>query len=341
MLDIFNDDAFGVVEMTARVNKLPYVPGQVSSLGVFEEDGVTTTTIILEEQEGNLALVEPTPRGGPGETMDNDKRKVRSFIVPHYQRDDAVNADEVQGVRAFGADGRVGDVETIQGVVDRKMLRHTRSLDATVEHQRVGAIKGVITDKNGKVIYNLYSEYGLTAPAPIDFGLTSDTTKLRQKCFDTIEKIEEALDGNTYTGIHAIVGGTFWKNLIEHKSVKETYLNWVQAAELRGDPMGLRFEFGGIVWERYRTGKKATASNQNTPFIGANEARFIPLGVPELFITRFAPADYIETVNTVGLPRYAKTFAAPNGKRVNLEVQTNAISLCTRPEALFSAVGNT
>jgi hypothetical protein len=55
---------------------------------------------------------------------------------------------------------------------------------------------------------------------------------------------------------------------------------------------------------------------------------------PGLFIERYAPADYEETVNTVGVPRYAKQYAMANGKGRNLEVQTNLIPICTQPLTL-------
>lgn len=57
-------------------------------------------------------------------------------------------------------------------------------------------------------------------------------------------------------------------------------------------------------------------------------------GVPDLFITRFAPADYNETVNTPGLPFYSRAIEKRNGKGYDLEVQMNAISVCTRPQTL-------
>lgn len=329
-LDVFNGDAFSVQSMTARVNKIPYVPKQISAAGLFAEDSVATTTVVVEERDGQLTLIEPTERGGPGETTDNDKRKVRSFLVPHYQRDDAVTADEVQNVRAFGTES---DVETVEGVVDQKLAKHTRSLDATLEHQRVGAVKGLVKTKGGSTLFNLYNEFGIVEAPAIAFAFSNAGTNVRQLCFDVIEQVENELDGETYDYIRSWVGRDFWKALIEHKSVKETYLNTVQAAELRGDMNVASFEFGGIVWERYRTGAKAAAST-GEQFIGLNEARFVPFGVPELFITRFAPADYMETVNTLGLPRYAKQFPALNNKRVNLEIQSNPISLCTQPGAL-------
>jgi hypothetical protein len=60
----------------------------------------------------------------------------------------------------------------------------------------------------------------------------------------------------------------------------------------------------------------------------------VSLVTPELLITRFAPADYIETVNTLGLPYYAKQEIMPFGKGVALEAQSNPIHLPTRPAAI-------
>jgi hypothetical protein len=54
-----------------------------------------------------------------------------------------------------------------------------------------------------------------------------------------------------------------------------------------------------------------------------------------LFRTVYAPADYIETVNTIGLPRYAKQYPMPNDKGISLEMQMNALNYCTRPRVLI------
>lgn len=335
VLDVFKQDAFSLSAMTAKVNKLPYAPGQIGALGIFEEQGVETLSIMVEERDGQLALVAPSPRGGPGETRPNDKRKVRSFIIPHFQRDDSVMADQVQGIRAFGTPDQL---ETVEMKVDERLAVHTMALDTTIEHQRVGAVKGVITDKTGATIYDLYSEFGISAPSAINFALDTTTTDVRDKCFEVLLAIETALDGDTHAGVHSVVGETFWRKLIKHPSVVDTYKNWEAAAGLRGSPMMPFFEFGSITFERYRTGVKAAASNASgASFISATEARFIVKGVPGLWITRFAPADYVETVNTIGLPRYAKQFPMPNGKGINIEVQSNPINICTRPEVLQSA----
>jgi len=61
----------------------------------------------------------------------------------------------------------------------------------------------------------------------------------------------------------------------------------------------------------------------------------VPEGVANLFITRFSPADYVEAANTIGLPYYAKQELMRMGKGVELEAQSNPITICTRPTAVI------
>jgi hypothetical protein len=43
----------------------------------------------------------------------------------------------------------------------------------------------------------------------------------------------------------------------------------------------------------------------------------------------------METVNTIGLPYYAKQEELRMGKGIDLESQSNPISICTRPRAVI------
>lgn len=330
-LDIFNQDAFSLSSLTARVNneEAPYVPGQLGKVGVFEESGVTTTTVMVESRNGKLALIEPSPRGGPGQTVGSEKDQLRPFMIPHFQRDDAILADEVQNKRAFGKET---DVESVLSVVDRKVNRHLTDLDMTVEHGRIGCIKGIVVSGKGTVLANLYTAFDIAAPAPIVMNLGVDTTIARKASEQVVRIVEDELDA-PYTGIHALCGNDYWDAMVNHKSIREVFLAAQKAAELLNQE-ATTFKLGGITYERYRTGKKATAANGGAGYIAADEARVFPVGVPQLFITRFAPADYMETVNTEGLPRYVKQVRMPNDKGVSIEVQSNHISLCTQPGVL-------
>ncbi|NIZ11081.1 major capsid protein [Pseudooceanicola sp. HF7] len=320
---------FSIIALTAALNSQPFVPGQVGATGIFHEEGVQSTTIKVEEQNGTLSIIEPTERGGPGVTIADDDRRLIPFEIDHFEINDSVKADEVQGVRLLGS---TDQLETMQNRVDSKLERHARRLDATLEHQRVGAIKGIILSGKGKVLHNLYDRFGIAVPGAVSLGLDGDVSKLATAIKQNIViPMEDALD-EAYSGIHAWCGDQLHAYLWDQPEVRETYL--AQSGGTLRDGAPDVFRFGQVTWERYRTGKKASAANGGAPFIAANEARLVPLGVPELFITRFAPADLEETVNTIGLPRYGHQYPMANGKGRHLDSQMNAISLCTKPGVL-------
>ena len=46
-MDVFEGSAFNMRSLTATVNEEPYVPGHVSSLGLFSEQGVPVTRVMI------------------------------------------------------------------------------------------------------------------------------------------------------------------------------------------------------------------------------------------------------------------------------------------------------
>ena len=337
VLDIFKSDAFSVVSMTDAINKAPFVPGRAGALIPWDESGVPTTTIMIEEYQGELKLLNPVPRGGPGETSSKIKRTARSIVIPHYQHDDAVMADELQGVREFGQGNQM---RTVQSYVNQRLLEHAQwKLDPTLEHQRVGAVKGVILNGDGSTLMSLFTEFGVTQETEVAFDLANATPAkgvLRKACASVVRTIADNLGGAPFVGVHAFCGSTFFDELLAHPEVIDSYKQTPMAQVLRegyvypnGEMVYGAFEFGGIVWENYRGAIGGTA------FVHADKAHIFPMGTPGLWRTAYAPADYVETVKTIGLPRYAKQYPMPNGKGVSLESQMNALNFCTRPKVLM------
>lgn len=328
--DVFKPDLFTTTSLTAAINKAPYVPGILGGLGLFEEAGVATTSVVVERVDGKLALVQTSKRGGVGATQTDDKRKGYIFQVPHLQKDDSLLADSVQNVREFGSSDQTRAVESVR---DEKLAMMARDLDFTLEHHRLGAVQGRILDADGTTtLLDLFTAFGVAEPTEVDFDLDNAAPAsgaLRTACTGVVRSMEDALQGLPFTGIHALCGNTFWDQLTAHKEVRETFLNQQEASELRRSWLGDTFHFGGIDFQRYR-GSGAVA-------VGATKCRFFARGVPGLFVTRFAPADYIETVNTLGLPRYAKAEPMKFGKGLDIQAQSNPINICTIPETLLRA----
>lgn len=335
MLDVFNSDAFSVTSLTDAINKIKFVPGRIGAMGLFQSTGVSTLTVAIEEKSGILSLVSPTPRGGVGITLDKAKRTLRDIRVPHFEINDAIMADEVQGIRAWGSET---EVETVQGKVAERGMIHSQSFAATEEYSRIGAIKGIVTYADATTL-NLFTTFGVSQIAERDWDLDNGSPAagvVRKTCAAVYRQIAGELEGTPFSGIHALCGNDFFDDLIAHTEIRASYLQQQEASQLRtgyvdggaGGSFG-SFNFGGITFENYR------GSVGSTEFISSNEAHFFPTGVPGLFRTYYAPADYIETVNTQGQRLYAKQYEMPNGKGVHFDVQTNALHICTRPRVLL------
>jgi hypothetical protein len=328
MLDIFKDDAFSEIALTDAINKIPFIPGQASAVVPWQPSGVSKLTIAIEQKEGALAIVNPSPRGGPGTTFDKDKRTIRDLRVPHYQIDDAVYADELQGVRAYGQET---GVQSVSEFVNSRMQDHgTLRMDVTMEHQRLGALKGIIVDGSGNTVYNLFTEFAVAQPTERDFALDNAAANghVRKECAAITRVIAEHMGGIPWSGVGALCSPEFFDALIAEEEVRVTYLNQQEAAQLRGGYAYGRLSYGGILFEEYR------GSVGGSALITANKAHFFPLSAPGLYRTYYAPADYVDTVNTIGLPRYARQREMPNGKGIELEMQSNALSIVTRPGVL-------
>ena len=320
---IFEDDAFSVPALTVAINEQEYLPGRISGLGLFREEGITTLTVQIEKDGDTLALVPAGERGTSGLVVGGSKRKLIPFNTVHLPQRFTIKADEIQGIRAFG---QRTELQSVQDVVNKRLAKARRQLDATHEFQRMGALNGQVLDADGStILLDIYKSFGVTRQT-LPMGLNDPETELRVRAGEALDMQEDALGSVTSSGSRAFCGKNFWNKLIVHPSVKETYLNTLQAASLRGDARE-SFEFGGIVWERYR-GKVAGVS-----FVHDDKALLIPEGVPDLYISTFAPADYMETVNTEGLPYYSKIEPMDFNKGMAGEAQSNPLHLCTRPRA--------
>ncbi|PTR24354.1 MULTISPECIES: major capsid protein [Pseudomonas] len=322
-IGIFTDDVFSVSSLTAAINEQEYLPGRISSLGLFREEGISTLTVQIEKDGNTLALVPAGERGTSGLVVGASKRQMIPFNTVHLPQRFTIKADEIQGIRAFGT---TTELQAVQSVVNTRLSKAKRQLDATHEFQRMGALNGLVLDADGStVLLNIYQAFGVEQQS-LSMGLNDSATKVRVKCAEALDMQDDELGSVTSSGARAFCGKNFWNKLVTHKSVEETYLNTIQAAELRGDARD-SFELGGIVWERYR-GRIAGVS-----FIHDDTALLIPEGVPELYISCFAPADYMETANTQGLPYYSKLEPLPFNKGMAGEAQSNPLHLCTRPRA--------
>lgn len=322
-ISIFEDEAFSVTSLTATINEEHPVPGQIAAMGLFNEEGSQTVTQQIEKEGDILSLVPAAARGGVGLAVTGTKRSLIPFNCVHLPQTFSVMADEIQGIRASGSRT---ELQGVLDVVNARVEKARKQLELTHEFQRIGAIKGLIVDADGTTpLINLYQQFGLKQQVlAMGFGAAN----VSAKAAEALDMQEDALGNATSTGAVAFCGKNFWTSLISDDTVKEAYLGYEAASALRGDRRQ-PFEYAGVLWIRYR-GKIGS-----TPFVGDDEAYLVPDGVDDLFKSVYAPANYMETVNTLGVPHYSKLEPLPFNKGMAGEAQSNPLHICTRPRAVI------
>lgn len=328
MINPFDTDAFNMTSLTASINLLPNTYGKLEAMNLFPQKSVRTRNIAVEEQNGVLNLLPTQMPGGSSTFEGRTKRKMRSFTIPHIPHDDVILPEEIQGIRAFGTEN---ELEAMANVVTDHLQSMRNKHAITLEHLRMGALKGNILDADGSTLYNLFDEFEIT-PKTVNFALGTASTDVKKKCLEVLRHIEDNLRGEFMTGVHCLVSPEFFDALTSHSKVKEAYERWEEGAALRND-MRSGFTFGGITFEEYRG--QATDPDGNTRrFIASGEGHCFPTGTAESFVTYFAPADFNETVNTLGLPLYAKQCPRKFDRGTELHTQSNPLPLCLRPGVL-------
>lgn len=328
MQNLANNPAFNLAALSASINILPNMYGRLNALNLFPVRGVKGRTIYVEEQNGVLNLLQTQPVGAPGMANKKGKRTLRSFIIPHIPLDDIVQPADVQDVRAFGSEDQLKPI--IQEVNDRLQAMKNKH-DITLEHLRMGALKGIILDADASTLYNLYTEFGISAKS-VDFVLGTAGTEIREKCAEVVRHIEDNLKGEVSSGVRALVSQEFFDKLVKHATVKDAFKYYMQAQNLSVD-MRRGFTFGGITFEEYR-GVGTDADGNSRRFIANGEGHCFPEGTVNSFQTVVAPGDFNEAVNTIGQQYYAKMEPREFGRGYNLHTQSNPLPICLRPAVL-------
>jgi len=330
MLDIFNSQAFSMVALTEAINMVPNMYGRVRELNIFPIKPVNTTTVAIEIKNNVLNLIPTQPRGGPANQNVTGKRQLKSFRIPHIPLEDLILADEVQNIRAFGTENQL---QAVMNLVNERQIEIVNKFAITLEYLRNGALKGEVLDADGvTVLYNWFTEFGITQES-VDFALATEDTNVAAKVLAVKRHIEDNLLGDTMTKIHAFCSPEFWEALVSHPSVIEAY-QFYQGVNNQRDDLRKGWEYQGVVFEEYR-GQAEDAEGNARKFVPANEAIFFPEGTQNTFRTFVAPADFIETVNTMGLPLYSKLAIDKDFQRhVKIHAQSNPLPICMRPAVL-------
>ena len=328
MVNPFSGNAFNTMALTSAINILPNQFGLIEQLGLMPPRPTRQTIVAFEEYQGILQLLPSVPRGAPSTVGKRGSRKVRTCAVPHIPHDDVVKPEEVQNLRAFGTEDELAALSDIMAM----HLQHMRNKHAiTLEYHRMGAIKGIILDADGSVIYNLYDEFGIT-PKVINFQFSNPTFDVKGACLSIRRWVELHLFGEVMNGVTALVSPEFYDAFTSHPRVEKAWQFYQNGQLLQADTRK-GFPFGGVTFQEY-IGQASDDQGTIRRFIAEGEGHALPTGTAQTFCTYFAPADMMEAVNALGLPLYAKVEPMKFNRGAELHTQSNPLAMCHRPQLL-------
>lgn len=331
LADIFNNPAFSTAEMTEAINIIPTQYGDINQLGIFKEKGITTTSVVIERKNNILNVLSSVERESPGTPNITGKRDIVTLSIPSFILNDSIKATDVQNVRKFGT---ADETEAVQDVVNDKLASMKAKHEITLEYMRAGALQGIIKDGEGNTLVDLFTSFDVTQNTQ-EFKTSSGTTDIGKLLHTVKRTIQKNLKGEVMNGVLCLCSGSFFDAITTHASVKEAYAAYQGATPLRDD-MRYDFEFQGIKFREYE-GFASNAKGETLRFIPDKQAIFIPTGTLNTFETVFAPADYIEAANTVGLPYYAKQDVQKFERGIDVQTQSHPLPICKRPELLIKA----
>jgi hypothetical protein len=335
ILDIFGDAAFNTTSLTNAINIVPNDYGRIRELGLFSNEPIMTTTVAVEYDNGTLNLLPTRVRGAPSSLATPEKRSVRQFGTFHIPHDDFVRADDVQNIVARVAND--GVMESVISLVNRKQITMRRKHAITLENMRMGALRGEILDSDGSSLLNLFTEFGVTQQN-IDFVLGTTTTDVPGKVDQMTAYMEDNLLGETMTDVHVLASPEWFAKFIGHTNIVKAWTYYDGAYNPLRNDVRKRFVYRGVTFEEYR-GSAQYLQEDGTyatrRFIPAGEAIAFPMGTTDTFSTYWAPADFMDTVNTMGAEIYVRQAIDLEFQRwVKIHSQSNPLPLVKRPALL-------
>jgi hypothetical protein len=262
-LDIFHSDPFTTIQLTSAIERVPYLPQGIESLALFDDKPIRTKVAMVEQRQGQLVILNFLDRGAPRTQRTMERRQARGFNVPRIGMQDTIYAEEIATIREFGSETELMQVQTEVG---RRLVGPTglrSNVRYTQEYHKLAAIQGLLLDSDGSVLHNWFQEFGIAQPQEIPFNfanlqaqyVTNGIAGLRSLCNQVVRNMKRAAQGSWIEGRSravALCGDAFFDALISTPEVRSTYLNWMQAQELRQNLAFEVFNWGGIDWVNYR-----------------------------------------------------------------------------------------
>lgn len=337
VLNYLNAPEFSDDRLTEAINVPLYQTGRPAQLGLFRDTPIPTTFVRLGITNEELAIIPSRERGGESNLNMRRDQGTLMFNIPHFPLDDSIGPSDIQNVMNWGESYVF---TALAGVVTQKQETMRAKHEQTWHHLDWGALKGLVVDGEGKLIANLYTEFGITQPTA-NFALGTAGTNVPALLRTVKANTGRELRGAPNTGLRIFAGSQFFDAFLGHTSVVEALKAYAVPGQMnpQRDDVVDEIRFAGTVIERVTEEfayRKPDGTFQMLPAIPANEALAVPMGTG-YFRRYIAPPDSIDLANRAPQPDskiFVSTHDLPHGKGREIHTESNVLPICVRPQII-------
>ena len=331
----FSDDA-----LTEVINLAPYVT-RPAQLGIFTDTPIPTTFVKMGFREDEITIIPARERGGEDNKNMRGNVAETIFSIPHFPLGGKITPGDIQNIFAWGENRAL---ETMGNVYERELMNIRAKHDLTHSHLDWGALRGLVVDGEGKVLCNLYNQFGVTQKV-VQYEFTTDTTNLGAVDREVKAFMRKELRGTPSQGVRILAGAEWFDAYVGHTFERERNKFVIAAPNPDRQDIADTYRNERVIIERI---------DEDYPFrlpdntfdvqtaVPVDEAIALPMGTP--FFKRYmAPPDTIADANRSPAPEskiFVSTDELPHGKGMDIHTESNVLPICQRPKLIVRLTMN-
>lgn len=339
-------NSFKTTEFTDQINRIENQYGYINSRSYFGNVRSTdSTAIVFDLNKHNITLLPQVNRGDHSFT-DGKERDVETFALKlaYFKHHDRLTNEDIQQWRQPGS----MEQETYARAFAEKVTDMRMAADQTKEYMKLQAFKGVFKTPDGKVVADMYNEFGISQKT-IDFALGTAGTNVDAKIAELKRYIAANIkQGGSINGVEVLVDPSFYDKLINHASIKNAYQYYVNSGQqrLRDDlaqymSWGVMdfFEHRGVRFISYDATFNLPSGSTEVA-VAADTGHAFGLGARDLFRQYAGPSNKLSEANQPGQEMFVRTYLDPRDEYVDFELEMAPLYFCTNPASLVKLTTN-
>lgn len=341
--DYYN--SFKVTDFVEGISQIPLQYGYVNSLNLFNTKSTDQLAIVFDKDSTTTTLLPQVNRGAKASTQGKERvADTFALTLAYFKHADRLTNEDIQSWRQVGSTLE----ETLAHATAEKMEDMKRAVDQTDEYMKLQALKGIFKTPDGRVMANMFTEFGVSQTS-IDFLLGTSTTNIDQKLRQLKTAVAtNVMNGGAISGVEVLVDPVFFDKLISHAAIKNAYQFYVNNGKqlLRDDlseymKWGIMdsFEFRGVNFVSYDATFNLPDGTTEVAFADSTGTAFAR-GVKDLFRGYNGPSNKLSAANQPGQELYWRTKVDASDEFVEFELEKAPLFFATKPKSLIAVTSS-